>query len=122
MSRARSIPLGVLPTIFKKFGYLDGEVTTLLTILLMMCRTNEETYLEDIISEFIRTEMDLDPLQAQIFILEALPTLLDIGTQFRRLALTGHLLRYDVFGYTILLEVDDDYSNLQPLSVGPTTD
>jgi hypothetical protein len=66
--------------------------------------------------------MDLDPLQAQIFILEALPTLLDIGTQFRRLALTGHLLRYDVFGYTILLEVDDDYSNLQPLSVGPTTD
>jgi hypothetical protein len=88
----------------------------------MMCRTNEETYLEDIISEFIRTEMDLDPLQAQIFILEALPTLLDIGTQFRRLALTGHLLRYDVFGYTILLEVDDDYSNLQPLSVGPTTD
>jgi hypothetical protein len=122
MSRARSIPLGVLPTIFKKFGYLDGEVTTLMTILLMMCRTNEETYLEDIISEFIRTEMDLDPLQAQIFILEALPTLLDIGTQFRRLALTGHLLRYDVFGYTILLEVDDDYSNLQPLSVGPTTD
>jgi hypothetical protein len=109
MSKILSIPLGVLPMVFKKIGFTPGEMTTLIGMLLMLCRHNEHRHLEELLSEFIRTEMDLDPLHAQIFILESLPCLLDIGKSFREVCLTGSLIRYNVIGYSILLEVDNDY-------------
>jgi hypothetical protein len=111
MSKILGIPLGCIPIAFGERGFHPAEITNLITLLMGVCRYNEVEYIPSVIAEYIRTEMDLDPLHAQILILDALPMLLDVGTQFRRMAATGCLQRYVVHSHIILLEVDDDYQD-----------
>lgn len=111
MSKTFGLALGCIPIAFGSRGFHSNETTNLITLLMGVCRYNEEQYIPGVISEFIRTEMDLDPLHAQILILDALPALVDVGMQFRRVAATGCLQRYVVHPHIILLEVDDDYQN-----------
>jgi hypothetical protein len=111
MSKILGLALGCIPIAFGERGFHPNETTNLLTLLMGLCRYNEVEYLPSVIAEFIRTEMDLDPLHSQILILDALPTLVDVGTQFRRMAATGCLQRYVVHQHIILMEVDDDYQD-----------
>jgi len=111
MSKTYGLALGCIPIAFGSRGFHPNETCNLVTLIMGVCRYNEEPYIPGMIAEFIRTEMDLDPLHAQILILDALETLVDVGMQFRRVAATGYLQRYVVHPHTILLEVDDDYQN-----------
>lgn len=111
MSKTFGLALGCIPIAFGNCGFHTNEITNLVTLLMGVCRFNEEPYIPGVIAEFIRTEMDLDPLHAQILILDALGELVEIGMQFRRVAATGFLQRYVVHPHIILLEVDDDYQN-----------
>lgn len=111
MSKTFGLALGCIPTAFGSRGFHTNETTNLITLIMGVCKYSEPPYIPGVIAEFIRTEMDLDPLHAQILILDALGELVEVAMQFRRVSATGFLQRYVVHPHIILLEVDDDYQN-----------
>lgn len=72
---------------------------------------------EEITSEFILTELDLEPLAAQILLLEIGSYLNEVGNCIRQYVTQGRLISWNVQHYIILLEIENEI--IQPL--GPCT-
>lgn len=120
MSRIVTIPLGRLPAIFKRLAFGPDESVSILTSLIRVWRAND--YRVDLTIEFIFSEMDLDPLAAQMLHLEAGNYMTDIGRQIRALVVAGRLIRWDVSPYVILLEIEDDNQVYEPFDNGSPFD
>lgn len=104
--KIKSISLGNLPNIFMLYGFFNDEVNCIFQILISLWKCNDNNY--DLTCEYIRTEMDLDELRAQLLINDTAFHLNVVATQIRNVALTGKLIRYNVIGSVILLEVNDE--------------
>ena len=100
-----------LAHLFKAFkdhcGYTQDEVVTIITNLLPYWVYNDFIY--DITAEFIRSEMDLDTLTAETFLLEVGRPLAEIGEMIRQMHLNSSLIRWSVRDYVIVLEMNDGY-------------
>lgn len=103
--RIKTIWLKNTAEVFSRYDFFLDEVTCILTILVGIWRSNDNGY--DITCEYIRTEMDLDEIRAQFLINESIHMLAPIADEIRALSLTGRLIRYNVLGNVIILEVDD---------------
>jgi len=106
MSRMVSIPLGKLPEIFKRLEFGPDEFVTVLFSLIQVWKAND--YRGDLTIEYIFSELDLDPLIAQMLYLEASAAMTEIGNQVRAYVVAGRLIRWDVMPYVILLEIEDE--------------
>lgn len=112
MSRYVTIPLNSIPTAFKRADFTPKEMADILTGLIYLWKYN---YLyEEITVEFILTELDLEPLAAQILILEIGAYLTEIGNCVRMYVTQGRLVSWSVQHYIIILEIEDEI--IQPLS------
>lgn len=111
MSQIVSLPLGKIPAIFKRLGFSQDEMVCVLFGLIQVWRHND--HYTDMTVEYVFTEMDLDPLVGQILILEAGCYMTELGNIVRTYALSGRLIRWNVLGYLILLEIETDEQILQ---------
>lgn len=107
-----SLPIYDIPKHFKELDFTTKEMMDILFGLIYIWRHSE--LVEDITNEFIFSELDLDPLIAQVLILSIGPKLTAIGNAIRDLALTGRLVTWKVTPYLILLELE--HEDLYPLS------
>lgn len=105
MITVKTIWLKNVADIFSNYGFFNDEVNCILAILINLWKYNDDNY--DITCEYIRTEMDLDEVRAQLLINESIHLLLDPANQIRLLYRTGKLIRYNVIGSVIILEVED---------------
>lgn len=105
MSKIKSIPLGSLPQIFDKCGFSEEEMCATLSMMLAYWARNDDA--SDITAEYIISEMDMEPFCVQTMISEGLHQLVEIARLVREQFLTGKLIRWSVFSYTILLELDE---------------
>lgn len=96
------------------------QMIAILSGLLWVWKLNE--FHADLTIEYIFTELDLDPLVAQMLILEAGPYMTELGNIVRAYALSGRLIRWNVNAYVILLELDDDSKDVYPHSEGAAAD
>jgi hypothetical protein len=103
--KIQSVSLGLIPDYFHQCGFTDAETKTILSMMMQLWRCNDHNY--DLTCEFIRTEIDLDELTAQTFIVLCINELYEIAEQVRAIALTGKLQRWTVCDYVILLELDE---------------
>lgn len=101
-----TLPYLTLRAHFKLYGFTDDEITSVMTTLIMLWRVNE--LVEDITKEYIFTELDLDELTAQMFWNAACLDLLSLANSIRNLAVRGQLIRWVIYPYTILLELDSE--------------
>lgn len=118
MSRMMSVPLQDIPKHFKALDFTTKEMLDILFGLVYVWRHSE--LIEDITNEYIFSELDLDPLAAQMLILNIGPKLSAIGTCIRDYSLAGRLISWKVKPYLILLELE--HEDLYPLSSRATTD
>jgi hypothetical protein len=98
----------------------QNQMVAILSGLLWVWKLNE--FHADLTIEYIFTELDLDPLAAQMLILEAGPYMTELGNVVRAYALSGRLIRWNVTPYVILLELDDDSKDVYPHSEGAAAD
>lgn len=120
MSRIVTIPLGKLPKSFLRMDIDQNQMIAILSGLLWVWKLND--FHTDLTIEYIFTELDLDPLVAQMLILEAGPYMTELGNIVRAYALSGRLIRWNVNAYVILLELDDDCKDAHPHSEGTAAD
>lgn len=100
-----SVSLGLIPDYFHQAGFTAAETKTILSMMMQLWRCNDHNY--DLTCEFIRTEIDLDEMTAQLFIVLCINELYAIAEHVRALALTGKLQRWIVCDHVILLELDE---------------
>jgi hypothetical protein len=106
MPAVYSIQLHGLPRAFEECcGYSPDEVNAALCAMMHIWRANDNVY--DITTEFIRSEMELDSVYAEMFIVKVAGPLEMIGREVRDFALSGRLSRWMVRDNCILLELDD---------------
>lgn len=104
--KIQSVSLGQIPDYFHQCGFTTAETNTILSMMVQLWRLNDLHY--DLTCEFIRTEIDLDEMTAQLFIVLCISELVTIATLIREAALTGRLQRWYINEYVILLEFDDE--------------
>lgn len=112
MSRIVTIPLGKLPGIFRRLDFGPDDIVTILFSLIRVWKAND--YRGDLTIEYIFSEMDLDPLAAQMLYLEAGNYMTEIGRQIRAFVVAGRLIKWDVSPYVILLEIEDANQVYEP--------
>jgi len=101
-----TLPMGTLPVIFEKCGFNIQETTFVISSMIGYWAHNDHNY--DVTAEFIRSELDLNDLSAQVLINEAMPQLMEMATQIRQLQLAGSLYRWNVLAYAVVVEIEDD--------------
>lgn len=115
-----TVPLGKLPAIFTRTGFSQDERVSILFALIQLWKLND--FHSDITVEYILTELDLEPLAAQMLILEAGCYMTELGNIVRGFAVAGQLIRWDVTPYVILLELEDDSEMFHPHGEDSTAD
>lgn len=116
MSRLATIPLGKLPGIFNRLDFGPDEFVTVMFSLIQVWKAND--YRGDLTIEYIFSELDLDPLVAQVLYLEASQAMTEIGNLVRSFVVSGRLIRWEVLPYVILLELEDEHQILFPHGQG----
>jgi hypothetical protein len=106
MSRFVTIPLGKLPTIFKRIGFSSNETIAALIGFIHLWRANH--HYDALTIEFLLPELGLDPLAEQMLLMEGGYYLTELGNYIKQYAAGGQLIRWDVLPYVILLEIEDD--------------
>ena len=106
--------------IFKRLDFSQDEMVTILFALIQLWKLND--FHSDVTVEYILTELDLEPLMAQMLILEAGCYMTELGNIVRAFALAGRLIRWDVTPYVILLEIENDTEILHSYSENPAAD
>ena len=114
MSKIVTVPLGKLPMIFNRTGFNQDEMVSILFALIQLWKLND--FHSDMTVEYILTELDLEPLAAQMLILEAGCYMTEVGNIVRAFALEGRLIRWNVTPYVILLEIEHDTEILHSYS------
>ena len=106
MPAVYSMQLHGLPQDFESFcGYSPDETNTILSALMQIWRSNDFIY--DVTAEFIRSELELDSVTAEMLIVKVGATLETLGNEVREFAKSGRLSRWMVRDNCILLELDD---------------
>lgn len=106
MPAVYSMQLHGLPETFQEFcGYSYDETHAILSQLVVLWRSND--YIYDVTVEFIRSEMELDSVTAEMLIVQASESLEAIGNEIREFAKSGRLYRWMIRDHCILLELDD---------------
>lgn len=118
MSRYVTIPLGKIPAAFERAGFTQQETADIVTGLVYLWKYN---YLyEEITDEFILTELDLEPLAARIFLLEAGGYLNEVASYVRHYVSEARVMSWNVRPFLIRLELEDEH--VYPLSASTTID
>lgn len=91
---------------FQTYGFTNDEITSIMTTLVMIWRSNE--LVEDITREYVFTELDLDELTAQALWSAVSIELVGLANTIRTLAVCGQLIRWVVHPFTLLLEVQNE--------------
>lgn len=107
MSRIVSIPLpNELWDSFYKYGFNYYDVVPFMDILVSLWRSNEDLY--GVTTTFIKEGIGLEPLEAQLMIMDGVQHWYSVAEQIRREALAGTLIRWTVMPHVILLELEDE--------------
>lgn len=118
MSRFVTIPLGKIPAAFERAGFTEKETIDIVTGLVYLWKYN---YLyEEITDEFILTELDLEPLAARVFLLEAGGYLNQVGEYVRHYVGQGRIMSWNVRPFLIRLELENEH--IHPLSQSTSID
>lgn len=119
MTRMMTIPLLKTNQAFRKVGWTDDYMPSVLGWMFKLWRSNDLH--ADMVSEFIYSELDLEPFSAAAVWLEAGQEITEVGNIVRGLALEGVLIRWNVFPRLILVELEDDQCT-NPHDFSPTHD
>lgn len=101
-----TLPMGTLPALFDKCGFNIQETTFIISTMIGYWVYNDHNY--DVTAEFIRSELELNDLSAQVLINEAMPQLMEMAQQIRQLQLAGVLYRWNVLAFAVVVEIEDD--------------
>jgi len=98
-----TVPLGMVQSVFHKYGVSESETITLLTFLVKIWLANEHDVHEELTKDTILL-MELDELTKQMFVVEVLPLLIPIATSVHDSQEDRAIIGISIKPYSIVLE------------------